>query len=312
MLLKILVFLNEFYWYRVLAYKIHKRAFERNPKKEMDRCYALQMQGKTINWENPVDLAEKTYWLELNTDTSEWTKCADKFLVRDYVKECGFGENLTKLYGKWDNANEIDWSKLPNQFVIKTNHSCGTVIVVKDKSKLNIKKTIKTLNQWLKIPYGYSGGQVHYISIKPCIIAEEMLIPSDEDRKLSPNSLVDYKFWCFGGHVESVWVAYDRKHNEGVNMKLFDTNWNELQDDLISIDYYTYKETTIPRPKCLEQMIEMASRLSRPFPEVRVDLYVINDKPYFGELTFSTGLGFFTQDYYNHLGDLTDISAYKK
>lgn len=312
MLLKFLVFLNEFYWYRVLAYKIHKRAFERNPKKEMDRCYALQMQGKKINWENPVDLAEKTYWLELNTDTSEWTRCADKYLVRDYVKECGFEENLTKLYGRWDNAKDIDWNSLPNQFVIKTNHSCGTVIVVKDKSKLNVRKTVKTLNQWLKIPYGYSGGQVHYMSIKPCVIAEEMLIPSEEDRTLSPNSLVDYKFWCFGGHVESVWVAYDRKHNEGVNMKLFDTNWNELHDELISSDYYTYKETTIPRPKCLEQMIEMASRLSRPFPEVRVDLYVINDKPYFGELTFSTGLGFFTQDYYNHLGDLTDISAFKK
>ena len=152
---------------------------------------------------------------------------------------------------------------------------------------------------------------MHYVSIKPCIIAEEMLIPGDEEKTLSPHSLIDYKFWCFAGHVESVWVAYDRTHENGVNMKLYDLEWNELQDVLISSDYYTYQETKIPEPKCFKEMIEMASKLSQPFPEVRVDLYVINDKPYFGELTFSSGLGFFTQDYYNHLGDLTDIKRYK-
>lgn len=312
LVLKIKQFFNNFYWFRYLAYRTHKRAMEKNPKKEMNRCYALQMQGQTINWDNPRDLAEKTYWMELNIDTSSWTRCADKYLVREYVKECGYENYLTKLYGRWDNGSQIEWDSLPNQFVLKTNHSCGTVIVVKDKTKLDIKKTIKTLDQWLKIPYGYSGGQMHYVSIKPCIIAEEMLIPGDEEKTLSPHSLIDYKFWCFAGHVESVWVAFDRTHENGVNMKLYDLEWNELRDVLISSDYYTYQETKIPKPKCFKEMIEMASKLSQPFPEVRVDLYVINDKPYFGELTFSSGLGFFTQDYYNHLGDLTDIKRYKK
>lgn len=308
---KIFSYLNRFYWYRYLAYKIHQRAIMRNPQKEMDRCYALQMQGKKINWSNPSDLAEKIYWMELNTDVSEWTRCTDKFLVREYVKECGYEDALTKLYGRWNNAKDIDWDVLPNQFVLKTNHSCGTVIVVKDKTRLNIRKTIRTLNQWLSIPYGYSGGQLHYVSIKPCIIAEELLVPNENEKRLSPKSLIDYKFWCFGGHVESVWVAYDRSHIDGVSMKLYDLDWNELRDKLISSNYYTYQETDIPKPKCLRQMIEMASRLSKPFPEVRVDLYVINDKPYFGELTFSTGLGFFTQEYYDHLGALTDINHSK-
>ncbi|HHU95633.1 MAG: ATP-grasp fold amidoligase family protein [Erysipelotrichaceae bacterium] len=302
----ILKFLNQFYVYRYLAYRKHKYDVTNNFKKEADRCYYPTFK-KQIDWKNPKDLIEKINWLQFNSDTSLWTKYADKYLVRDYVKECGFEDVLPILYGKWDNAKDIDFDKLPNSFVLKTNHGCGSNLIVKDKSKLNIKSAIKKLNRWLSIPYGYAAAQIHYTRIKPCIIAEELLENKDD----YSSSLVDYKIWCFHGVPEAIWVAYNRSNN-GVDMSLYDLNWEKHPEHLISSNHYKYNERDIPRPKSLEKMIEIAKVLSKDTPQVRVDFYDIDGKPYFGEMTFATGFGYFSREYYEYLGSKIDLSKVEK
>lgn len=303
--------LNRSMAYKRFADMCHKQAIKRNPKKEANRCYRYYF-NHDIDWENPKDFVEKTFWLLLHTDTSEWTRCADKFLVRDYVKECGLEDLLIPLLGKWDNADEIDFDQLPDQFVIKTNHSCGTNIIVTDKSKLDIPTARQKLNNWLSIPYGYSGMQLHYTKIKPCIIAEELLIEDEEQKKLSPKSLIDYKFFCCDGNPEYIWVAYNRSHSTGVDMTLYDLNWKKHTEHIVTSDYYTYSDVDVPKPKSLDVMIQAAKILSKKFPEVRVDFYEIDGKPYFGELTFTSGWGFFTYDFYDYLGSKIDLSKVKR
>jgi hypothetical protein len=294
-----------------LAYKKHKRVVLKDPKKEADRAYSIYFKKK-INWDNPKNLIEKIYWLQFNTDTSLWTKYADKYLVRDYIKECGFQEHLPELYGKWDNPEDIDFKKLPDSFVLKANNGCGTVLVVKDKSKLNIKSTKKKLKRWLSITYGYGAAQLHYTKIQPCIIAEELLPQSEEDKTISPNSLIDYKIYCINGEPQIIWVAYNRSHDSGVEMTMYNINWEKTPQHLVSSDYYTYNEKEIPKPTCLQEMLEMSEKLSSPFPQLRVDLYVINNKPIIGELTFTTGFVWFTYDYYDYLGSKIDLNKANK
>lgn len=289
--------------YKYLAETIHKLLVKINPIIEINRNYRLRFHRKP-NIENPTDLIEKIYWMQLNTDTSMWTKCADKYRVREYIKECGCEDYLPKLYGHWDNVSDIDFSLLPNEFVLKANNGCGTVMVVRDKAKLDLLMTQRVLNQWLKLPYGWSGAQLHYTRIKPCILAEELLHQSEELNQLSPSSLVDYKVWCINGEPESIWVAYNRHDIMFVNMALFDINWNPLPQYLNSNDTDKYNPNDrINKPECLNRMLEVARQLAKPFPEVRVDFYVIENKPVVGELTFSSGYGYFTDEYYKLLGN---------
>ncbi len=302
-------FLNKYHWYKTIANKAHKMIVLSNPKLEANRSYKLSFK-KNINLENPKDLIEKIYWLQFNTDTSLWTKCADKYLVRGYVKDCGYEEYLPKLYGKWDKAADIDFGELPQQFVLKTNNGCGTVHIVKDKSDLNINEVKNKLDKWLSLEFGYRGAQLHYLNIKPCIIAEELLINNEENTRISPNSLIDYKLYCINGEPEVIWVAYDRT-KKGVYNTIYDKEWVKHPEYLVSSDYYTYHEREINKPACLNKMIEISRVLSKKFHQVRVDFYVINDKPIIGELTFTTGHGFFTQEFYNYLGNKIDLNKIK-
>ena len=303
---KILKFLNIFYIYRYLAYRKHKYDVTKNFKKEADRCY-YPFFKKKIDWENPNNLIEKIYWLQLNSDTSLWTKCADKYVVRDYVKECGYEDALPKLYGKWDNAKDIDFNKLPSSFVLKTNNGCESNLIIKDKSELNIKSTIKKINRWLSIPYGYSSAQLHYTRIKPCIIAEELL----ENKDTFSFSLVDYKIWCFNGVPECVLVVFDRKGSDYL-LSLYDLEWNNITKGNFDPNYKHCSDKDLPKPKSLERMIEIAKVLSKNVPQVRVDFYDIAGTPYFGEMTFSTGFGYFSMEYYEYLGSKIDLSSIKK
>lgn len=300
-------YLNRFYVYKYWAYKRHKKMVLQNSFKEAERVYYPYFKKK-INWDNPENLIEKIYWLQFYSDTSLWTKYADKYLVRDYVIHCGLSDFLPTLYGKWENANDIDFNKLPNSFVLKTNNGCGTVLIVKNKTELNIKRTIRQLNQWLSIPFGYSGAQLHYTQIRPCIIAEELLIQGKEDNAISPNSLIDYKVYCINGEPECIWIAYNRTREGGVDMTMYDLNWKKCPENLVSSAYYTYNDKEIPKPICLEKMLEMSRKLSQPFSQVRIDFYIINNEPVFGEMTFTTGWGFFTHDFYEFLGDKMEIN----
>lgn len=300
--------------YADYLYYQYKRIYEKDPR---EAAYGLydRIYGNHDNFDidNPKSLLEKITWLELNTDTSLWTLCADKYRMREYIKQCGLEDYLPQLYGHWDNPDDIDFRSLPQKFVLKANNGCGTVKVVQDKDKLKEKKVKKELKRWLKHKFGYMGAQTHYLTIKPCILAEELLHQSDVQNAISPNSLIDYKVYCLSGEPESVWVAYNRHNVTCVNMALYDLKWNPIPQHLINGKHDTYKPNVkIPKPDCLDELLEMARIIAKPFPEVRVDFYVIDNKPIIGELTFSSGYGFFTDDYYNYLGSKVDLNKAKR
>lgn len=290
---------KDIYLYKIVASIIHRISVKRNPENEMRRIYYKTYQ-RYPNLSDPKNLIEKIYWMQLHTDTSKWTRCADKYAMREYVKECGFEGHLPKNYGHWTKVKEIDFNSLPDEFVLKSNNSCGTVIIVKDKEKLDLKKIKRKLNQWLKIPYGWAGAQLHYTRIKPCIIAEELL--HDNNEKNTHHSLTDFKVWCFSGKPECILVVYDRERKISYKLDMYNTEWERIPNSLKVNVHHTGHEELYPKPACLSEMLRIASKLSMPFPEVRVDFYIINNKPIIGELTFTSGYGNYTDEFYDYLG----------
>ena len=282
------------------------RCFRHDPRQLASKDYKRVM-GRELNWEKPQNLVEKIYWLIFNTDTSLWSICADKYNVRAFVKERGCGQMLTELYGRWDNVEEIDYDSLPASFVMKTTNSSGQVIVVKDKNLLDISETNRKLNRWLSFIYGLTSAQLHYMQIKPAIIAEEMLVNKGEPAKM----LIDYKIWCFSGVPESVLVVYDR-NGEDYKLSVFDLKWNNISEKTIRTDSPHYGGADVPKPVSFDEMMDAAKKLSKGFPEVRVDFYDIDGRPFFGELTFSTGYGYFTDEYYSYLGSKVNIESVER
>ena len=275
-------------------YSLFKKLYYRylsahNPRKLANRLY-IDATGKKegINWEHPCDLNEKINWLKFNSDTSKWSELADKYSVRKYIEEKGFGHYLVPLFGVWNNADQIDFSQLPNSFVLKTNNGAGTVMVVEDKSVINEKEIRKILNKWLKNQFGLKQAEPHYLRIKPLIIAEELLA---ENVPYS-SSLVDYKMWCFDGWFFGTFVCYNR-HKFAKKVEWYDRDWN-YHPEWLSEKYRKFLSSdnpSVPKPKLYNEMIRMAETLSKGFPEVRVDLYNIDGQIYFGEMTFTASGG---------------------
>ena len=295
------------YYYQSIATKIHQLTARLSPQYEAKRCY-YRVFGRNPDLKEPKDFIEKIYWLQLHSDTTLWTKCADKYRMREYIEAYNLSHLLPKLYGVWNTADEIDFDSLPNSFVLKTNNATETCIIVKDKCTLDLDKTRETLNQWLKIKFGYSGVQLHYLRIKPVIIAEELLVADKTQHLISPKSLIDYKFFCCDGAPQCVWVAYNRTKAHGVDMNLYDLNWHPHPEWTVDKPHYHYKNVEIPKPACLNDLIDYCKILAKPFSEVRIDFYVIDQKPYIGELTFTTGYGYLTHELYERLGSKIDLS----
>lgn len=280
------------------------------PKREIRRTY-YHVWGELPNLVKPCNWIEKMYWLSLNSDTTLWTVCTDKYEMRTYVEDCGLVDLLPQNYGKWENAYDIPFNDLPSEYVLKVNHSTETCIFVREADNVNHEDVRSTLNRWIKTKYGYDGCQFHYLNIKPAVIAEEMLKPDELQMSISPKSLIDYKFYCCSGKPVCVWIAYNRDHSTGVDMSIYDLNWEKHPEWLKDMQHYHYSPVDIPRPKCLSDMIRYCEILSSKFPEVRIDFYIINDTPYIGELTFTSGYGFFTLEFYKYLGEQVNIDNVK-
>lgn len=260
--------------------------------------YHKRATGRFINYRNPRSLNDKIAFMEFRTDTTEWSRLADKVRVRDYVKECGYEDYLTKLYGVYEHADEIDYDKLPKSFVLKTNNGSATNILVKDKRKINIENINQQLEDWLKIDYGYKTCQPHYSHIKPLILAEEFLV--DEQTHKEGKSLLDYKFYCINGEARYVFVYSDRVPNSHIMKRMiYDMNWIAHPEYL---GRYTVKGQITSCPSSFSLMKEMANVLSHKFPFVRVDFYEINGKPIFGEMTFTPGHQEASLEFLNMLG----------
>lgn len=296
-LFPVLYFRKEYHKKRIEWIAVH------NPRKLASMKYEYKMH-KQLDWENPRDLNEKINWLKFNIDTSEWTRLSDKYRVREYIRERGREDLLVKLYGVWDDVDSIDFDSLPDRFVLKSNNGCGTVILVENKRKLNVIETKKTLKKWLKKSFGVLSAEPHYTAIKPLIIAEEYL----NNDQTNSSSLVDYKVWCFDGEPYCIMVCANRIIGKGVELAVYDLNWCRKQEMLAGS--HALNDIQIEKPKCLEELLKAAKQLSCGHPEVRVDFYIVNDKIYFGEMTF-TSLGgymdYFAPKYLLEMGALITL-----
>lgn len=241
------------------------------------------------DFEHPTDLNEKINWVKFYGDTSRWPELSDKYLVRNYIKEKGLENILVKLYGKWDKAEEIDWNVLPGQFVLKANNGCGDVLICNDKNTLDKQAIIKQYSKLLLTKYGDTSGEPHYAAIKPSVIAEEMLDISKQP--INTSSLIDYKIWCLNGNPELFYCIWNRK-KASIETRMYDLDWNYHPEWAVYSSHYIEGKVDLPRPQNFDQMLNIAERLSEGFPILRVDLYEVDGKVYFGELTFTSLGGF--------------------
>lgn len=253
-----------------------------NPELNLKILYRLRTHRK-LNLENPKTYSEKLQWIKLNYKNKLLPICADKYEVRQFVKECGCENILTKLLWEGYSPCDIPFNDLPQQFVIKVTHGSGMLIICKSKNELNIPKTIRTLKRRLQEKYLPCYGEWFYDVIRPRIIIEEFL---DNGKGYSP---VDYKIYCFHGEPKYIIAHVDRFTNHRSN--IYDLEWNPIQN--ISMKEIN-SNLTVEKPKELDQLLKYARILSKPFVHVRVDLYILNSKIHFGELTFTSDSGFVT------------------
>lgn len=235
---------------------------------------------RKLDLNNPQTFNEKIQWLKLYDQKPEYTEMVDKFEVKKYIADAIGEEYIIPTLGIYNNFDEIDFNKLPNQFVIKCTHDSGSIIICKDKSTFDRKKAKKKINKWLKRNYYYHSREWSYKNVKPRIIIEKYMV--DE----SGTELKDYKIFCFNGEPKFIEVDFGRFSDHKRN--LYTLDW-ELLD--LEIKYPSDPQKVIKRPNHLEKMIEFSRILSKNIPHVRVDLYSINNKIYFGELTFYHGSG---------------------
>ena len=236
--------------------------------------------GKFPNLEKPTTYNEKLQWLKLNDIHPEYSRLVDKYEAKEYVRKILGDEFIIPTLGIWESFDEIDFETLPNQFVLKTTHDSGGVVVCSDKSKFDREAARKKLEKSLKHNYFYEHREYPYKDIRPRIIAEKYL----EDE--SGYELKDYKIFCFNGEPKLVEVDFDRFN--GHKRNVYDLNWNLI--DLI-IKFPGDKSRKIEKPIHFDEMLYVAAQLSKGIPHVRVDLYNVNGKIYFGELTFFHGSG---------------------
>lgn len=267
--------------YKFFTSKEFPKLMEKDLKRALEIMWKVQTRTD-INWDNPQTLNEKNVWLEAMSDTSLWTEYSDKFLVREHIKELGLERILNKCYGVWTNADDIDFSTLPDQFVLKCNHDCASTKVITDKSQIDEGSIRAFYREKLSKKYGYETCEPHYTKIKPRVMAEELI--ENTDLELSPTSLVDYKFFCCDGIPQCCMVCYNRSGLRGT-FDLYELNpWQKMKEAGAG---YNLGDNNIPEPARLREMIEIAHILSKDFPFIRIDLYNTNGRIYFGELTFT-------------------------
>ena len=260
----------------------------------------------------PQDLNEKILWMKLFSDTTKWTELADKYKVREYVEKLGLGKYLVKLYGHWTNVENIDFDSLPNSLIFKINNGDGkgTNLIVRDLKNEDKKKLRKILTGWLKRKnIGALSAEPQYKNMKPCIIAEELLpVPT------GGTSLTDYKIWCIHGEAKYIWTCSDRDEDGGgAEVMTYDLDWNAHPEFSVFTSEYR-RGKLLPRPKNLKEMLDVAQKLSQGFPQLRVDLYNIDGKIYFGELTFTSQGGmmeFYTPEFLLELGQQVKLPPRK-
>lgn len=247
-----------------------------NPEKYVPKMFYQRM-GYKLNLENPSTYNEKLQWLKLYDHNPLYTKLVDKYEVKQYIADKIGSQYIIQTLGVWDSVADIDFDSLPKQFVLKCTHDSGGLVICKDKRKLDIAKAKRILRKSLRRNFYYMGFEWPYKDVKPRILAEQYM----EDPKTK--ELRDYKFFCFNGTVKAMFIATERqKEGEDVKFDFFDADFNHLP-----FKQGHENATALPdKPICFEEMKRLAATLSTGLPEVRVDFYEVDEKVYFGEMTF--------------------------
>lgn len=244
--------------------------------------------GYTLDLKHPKTYNEKLQWIKLNDRRPEYIIYADKYKVRQYISNTIGEKYLVPLVGVYKKAKDIPWEKLPVCFVLKCNHASGTNIICQDKSKLNISDTEKKLNKWMKKNAYWGAREWCYKDIEPCIICEEFIKTKDG------NTPDDYKFMCFNGVPRLIQVHHDRYGNH--TLDYYTPDWGRA--DLKRIDANSSTKI-VPKPDNLDEMMNIARTLSKDMYYARIDLYNVDGKVYFGEITMYPTGGFSTFTDYN-------------
>ena len=256
--------------------------------------------GRKIYWDNVETFNEKLQWLKLNNKNPNYIKMVDKYEVKKYIADLIGEEYIIPTLGVYNRFKDIDFEKLPNQFVIKCTHDSGGVFVCKDKNQIDKKQAMIKIEESLHRNYYYRSREWSYKNIKPRIIVEKYL----ED--VNCENLMDYKLFCFNGKAKMILVCSNRSGNQK-NTDFYDTDWNLLP---FTREKHVNNPNGIKRPENLSEMVQIAEKLSHKIPFVRVDLYEIEGRIYFGELTFypSGGFeGFLPKEYDKVLGDMLEL-----
>jgi len=269
----------------------------------LSRMFEARMNRK-MDFDNPITYNEKLQWMKLNDHNPIYTLMGDKYLVKSYVAKIIGEKYIIPTIGVWDNPNDINFSNLPNKFVLKCNHNSGIgMFICKDKKHINEKKVIKALENGLKQDYYLSLREWPYKNIERKIIAEKYIGDTPKD----------YKFYMFNGKMDSVMVCTDRDKGHAI-FRFYDEKWNRI--------YYQKPELEpdddVDKPINLDKMITIAEKLSFGYPHVRVDLYNQEGNIYFGELTlfnqggFDTDITYETDLKWGHLLDLhNNVNMYQ-
>ena len=259
------------------------RFFKFVPDKQMIQFQYWMKLHRKLNLKNPRRYTEKIQYYKLYYRNEKMPICVDKYRVREYLESKGLSNILVKLYGVYEKVEDIPFETLPNKFVLKTSNGSGTNIICRDKNKLSKEKILANVNKFLKQSSASAGREWAYAMGVPKVIIEELL----EDHNSLDGAIWDYKYLCFNGKPEYVVLDIDRFTNHKRN--IYDVEW--IDQHVIS-DHPCIDDRTFEKPKNYERMVEIATKLSEDFPAVRVDLYNINGRIYFGELTFFPWSGY--------------------
>lgn len=243
--------------------------------------YKVRM-NKKLNLKNPISFNEKLQWLKLNDHNNMYTKMVDKYEVKKYIVETIGQKYVIPTIGIYNKFDEINFEKLPNEFVIKCTHDSGGVVICSNKEQLNIKDVRNKINKNLKTDFFRLGREWPYKNVKPRIIIEKYM----KDNK--NNDILDYKLMCFNGKVKCSFVCSERRSSLGLAVDFYDLSWNKMPFKR----HYRNSNVFHEKPKNYDLMIKLAEKLSKGIPFVRVDFYEINGEVYFGEMTFYPGCGF--------------------
>ena len=238
--------------------------------------------GRRIDWKNPETFNEKLQWLKLYNRNPEHSRIVDKYEVKQYIADKLGQEFIIPTLGVWDSFDEIDFSALPEQFVLKCTHDSSSTMICRDKASFDVETARKELTRKLRKSLFWYGREWPYKSVKPRIIAEKYMTDSS-------GGLVDYKFFCFNGVVDCVMVCIDRHINDP-KFYFFDSEWKLKRLNVRGKE--APEDFTLPMPEPMPRMFEVAKELSQNHPFIRVDLYECDGNIYFGELTFFPASGF--------------------